>query len=179
MCFQLTHFPCDDWENIYTLSYYHNRIGSMNYCPLFRVRSWNNGVRCMSFCILTNSLYSVPWMSISLTHLSKSLAAPCICTNILCWFIDIKIIMTSQWPTYPLPPKTYIDFFFTIHGLPPPNPVFRWSFLNHFILLKIWGFQHGFTMPCGTRGIREQFGMSDHEESLVILFDLNNAPSGF
>ena len=24
----------------------------MNYYPLFRVRSWNNGVRCMSFCIL-------------------------------------------------------------------------------------------------------------------------------
>ena len=27
-------------------------FGSMNYYPLFRVRSWNNGVRCMSFCIL-------------------------------------------------------------------------------------------------------------------------------
>ena len=52
MCFQLIHFPCDDWENIYTLSYYHNQIGSMDYYPLFRVRSWNNGVRCMSFCIL-------------------------------------------------------------------------------------------------------------------------------
>ena len=48
VCFQFTHFPCDDWENIYTLS---NQIGSMNYYPLFRVRSWNNGVRFMSFCI--------------------------------------------------------------------------------------------------------------------------------
>ena len=38
VCFQFTHFSCDDWENIYTLSYYHHRIGSMNYCPLFRVR---------------------------------------------------------------------------------------------------------------------------------------------
>ena len=47
VCFQFTHFPCDDWENIYTLSYYHHQIGSMNYCPLFRVRSWNNGVRCL------------------------------------------------------------------------------------------------------------------------------------
>ena len=47
VCFQLTHFPCDDWDNIYTLSYYHHRIGSMNYYPLFRVRSWNNGVRCL------------------------------------------------------------------------------------------------------------------------------------
>ena len=56
MCFQFTHFLCDDWENIYiyiyTLSYYHHQIGSMNYYPLFRVRSWNNGMRCMAFYIL-------------------------------------------------------------------------------------------------------------------------------
>ena len=52
VCFQFTHFSCDDWENIYTLSNYHHQIGSMNYYPLFRVRSWNNGVRCMSFYIL-------------------------------------------------------------------------------------------------------------------------------
>ena len=50
--FQFTHFPCDDLDKIYTLSYYHHRIGSMNYHPLFRVRSWNNLVRCMSFYIL-------------------------------------------------------------------------------------------------------------------------------
>ena len=30
VCFQFTHFPCDDWENLYTLSYYHHQIGSMN-----------------------------------------------------------------------------------------------------------------------------------------------------
>ena len=52
VCFQFTHSPCDDWENIYTLSYYHHQIESMSYYPLFRVRSWNNGVRCMSFYIL-------------------------------------------------------------------------------------------------------------------------------
>ena len=52
VCFQFTHFSCDDCENIYTLSYYHHQIGSMNYHQLFRVRSWNNGVRCMSFYIL-------------------------------------------------------------------------------------------------------------------------------
>ena len=51
VCFQFTHFPCDDWENKYTLSYHH-QIGSMNYYPLFRVRSLNNGVPCMSCCIL-------------------------------------------------------------------------------------------------------------------------------
>ena len=39
-------------ERIYTLSYYHHQIGSMNYYPLFRVRSWNNGMRCMSLYIL-------------------------------------------------------------------------------------------------------------------------------
>ena len=52
MCFQFTHSLRDDWENIHTLSYYHNQIGSMNYYPLFMVRSWNNGMRCMSFYIL-------------------------------------------------------------------------------------------------------------------------------
>ena len=46
VCFQFTHFSCDDWENIYTLSYYYHQTGSMNYYPLFRVRS------CMSFYIL-------------------------------------------------------------------------------------------------------------------------------
>ena len=40
-------------EKIYTLSYYHHQIGSMNCYPLFRVRSWNNGLRCMSLYILT------------------------------------------------------------------------------------------------------------------------------
>ena len=48
MCFQFTHFHCDDCERIYILSYHHHQIGSMNYYPLFRVRSWNNGMRCMS-----------------------------------------------------------------------------------------------------------------------------------
>ena len=42
-------------EWICILSYYHHQIGSMNYYPLFRVRSWNNGVRCMSFYILIHT----------------------------------------------------------------------------------------------------------------------------
>ena len=37
---------------IYTLSYYHHQIGSMNYYPLFRVRSWNNSMHCRSLYIL-------------------------------------------------------------------------------------------------------------------------------
>ena len=40
VCLQFTHFPCDDWENMHTLSYYHHQIGSMNHYPLFRVRSF-------------------------------------------------------------------------------------------------------------------------------------------
>ena len=56
VCF---HFFCDDCENIYTLSYHHHQIGSMNYYPLFRVRSWNNGVHCMSFYIRLNILYTI------------------------------------------------------------------------------------------------------------------------
>ena len=55
VCFQFNHFLCDDWENIYSLSYYYHEIGSMNYYPLFKVWSWNNGMRCMSFYILKNN----------------------------------------------------------------------------------------------------------------------------
>ena len=43
-------------EIIYTLSYYHHQIGSMTYYPLFRVRSWNNGMRCLSLYILIDLL---------------------------------------------------------------------------------------------------------------------------
>ena len=39
-------------EMIYTLCYYHHQIGSMNYYPLFRARSWNNGMRCTSIFLL-------------------------------------------------------------------------------------------------------------------------------
>ena len=52
-------YPFPLWwmiEYIYTLSYYHHQIGSANYYPLFRVRSWSNGVRCMSCYILTKCL---------------------------------------------------------------------------------------------------------------------------
>ena len=49
---QLTRFSYDDCENMCTWSYYHHQIGSMTHLPLFRVRSWNNGMCCMSFYIL-------------------------------------------------------------------------------------------------------------------------------
>ena len=62
VCFQFTHFLRDDWDNIHTLFYYHHQIGSMNYFPLFRVRSWNNCMRCMSFYIL------MTWISTYITN---------------------------------------------------------------------------------------------------------------
>ena len=46
---QLTHFSYRDFENTYTLSWYQYQIGNMSHLPLFSVRSWNNGIRCMSF----------------------------------------------------------------------------------------------------------------------------------
>ena len=52
VCLQFTHFPCDDWGNIYTLSHYHQQIGSMNCKSLFRSWPWNNGIRCMSLYIV-------------------------------------------------------------------------------------------------------------------------------
>ena len=57
VCFQFTLSSGDDWENIYTWSYYHHQIRSMNYYPMFRVRSWNNSFRCMSFYILISPNY--------------------------------------------------------------------------------------------------------------------------
>ena len=59
VCIQLTQFFYDDCENMCTLSYYHqHQIGSMTHLPLFRVRLWNNGMRCMSFYILVNTFIS-------------------------------------------------------------------------------------------------------------------------
>ena len=51
-CIRLTYFSYDDRENTCTLSWYHHQIGSMIHLPLFRIRSWNYGMRCMSFYIL-------------------------------------------------------------------------------------------------------------------------------
>ena len=44
-----------DCENIDTLYYHHQQIESMIYYPLFMVRSWNNGMRCISLYILTHT----------------------------------------------------------------------------------------------------------------------------
>ena len=49
-----------------TLSYYHHQIGSMNHKPLFRVRSWNNGMRCMYYYVLM-----FLWNCVSGKHILK------------------------------------------------------------------------------------------------------------
>ena len=66
-------------ERIYTLSYYHHQIGSMNYYPLFRVRSWNNGMRCMSlyshqtcWCDLMNNLIIMMSWNENIFHVTGS-----------------------------------------------------------------------------------------------------------
>ena len=52
VCIQFTHVCYDGCESTCTLSYYHQQIGSMINLPLFKVTSWNNGMRSMSFYIL-------------------------------------------------------------------------------------------------------------------------------
>ena len=41
-----------DCENIRTSYYYHHEIKKMNYEPPSSIKSWNNGMRCMSCCFL-------------------------------------------------------------------------------------------------------------------------------
>ena len=40
-----------------SLSYYYHQIGRTNHSALFRVSSWNNGMRCMSFYVLIMTLW--------------------------------------------------------------------------------------------------------------------------
>ena len=43
-----THFTYDDCKKTCAWSYYHHQIGRITHLPLFRDRSWNNNMRCMS-----------------------------------------------------------------------------------------------------------------------------------
>ena len=63
--FQFTQFPSWWLREYIALSYYHHQIGSMNYYPLFRVRSWNNGMHCMSLYILILRDKAILWLSYS------------------------------------------------------------------------------------------------------------------
>ena len=70
VCIQLAHFSFDDCENTCTLSFYHHQIGSMTHLPLHRGRSWNNGMRCMSFYISMGCLCQP---NAALFHINRAL----------------------------------------------------------------------------------------------------------
>ena len=55
-------------ERLYTLSYHHNQIGSMNYYPLFRVRSWNHDMHCMYIYILRFADILYAWICVILQY---------------------------------------------------------------------------------------------------------------
>ena len=113
VCFQFIYFLCDDWDNIYTVSYCHHQIGSMNYFPLFRFRSWNNGMRCVSFYILIliistlykNVLYPRSWTTVyrmKLLHFDSNVIKVCSQEAITLTKDDpgLRPIMTSQGLCY-------------------------------------------------------------------------------
>ena len=56
VCIQFTHVSYDVCEIMCTLSYWHHQIGSVIHLPLLMGRSWNNGMRCMSFYIFMITL---------------------------------------------------------------------------------------------------------------------------
>ena len=80
LCFQFAHLIPMWWlgEYISFVLYYHHQIGGMN--PMFRVSSWNNDMRCMSFYILGNNvieferLYVSYKQNPSCEHVSKILS---------------------------------------------------------------------------------------------------------
>ena len=86
---------------IYVLSYYHHQIGSMKYFPLFRFRSWNNGMRCMSFYILVMSF--VKWRPFC-----SGLEVIMFYNGVL-WCSGAVVVRTrpamcTLWPAEPQPP---------------------------------------------------------------------------
>ena len=96
VCFQFTQFPRDGWENI-ILFYYHHQIGSMNYYPLFRVRSWNNGKRSL----YSYGLTLIPvWISL-ITSIIKC---------------GMKLIIHSQISTVQILEMTKKSFHSTFYG---------------------------------------------------------------
>ena len=64
-------YPIPPWwlREYIALSYYHHQIGSMNYHPLFRARSWNNGtVKQCAVC-----LFIFLWVENIQQHINKYL----------------------------------------------------------------------------------------------------------
>ena len=70
VCLHFTHLPCDDWDNIcFVLLSSSNR--KYEFYPLFRVRSWNNGIRCMSLNSYDNSTARVVHFNIKLNSMPR------------------------------------------------------------------------------------------------------------
>ena len=53
---------------IYALSYYHHQIENMNYHSLLRVRSWNNGMRCLFLYIILKKIGHIFYATQSSVH---------------------------------------------------------------------------------------------------------------
>ena len=51
-----------------TLSYYHHQIGSMNYHSLLRVRSRNNGIRCVSILLFRVYKWTCAYICVNLRY---------------------------------------------------------------------------------------------------------------
>ena len=110
-------------ERIYTLSYYHHQIWSMSYYPLFRVRSWNNGIRCMS-------LYSYEMQSMKLKGGIRVSPCPSVCLSV-CPSVD-RIVSTLYLLQYSLDPfHIYTSYQATSDGV---------SYVKFFENWKMWSF---------------------------------------
>ena len=106
-------------ERIYTLSYYHHQIRRMNYHPLFRVRSWNNDMLCMSLYILwkgfhvyENHMFSfLEFLEWCFHHKTNFLGLMCAAT------IHRKCIYQKQCAT-----TIYLGYIYQTHWIFPHRP---------------------------------------------------------
>ena len=68
----LTHSACNSYGIIWTPSYYHHQIGSMNHFPLSRVRSWNKDISAEIKAWLSNCIHGIPGAPFTNTASKKS-----------------------------------------------------------------------------------------------------------
>ena len=99
VCFQFNLLHCDDWENVYTLPYYHHQIGSMN--PLFRVRSWKNGMHCMPLYILITGTWTIMKSPQCLLSLRPKITGP-MARRLTSWMNKMRIgaYISIKMPIY-------------------------------------------------------------------------------
>ena len=99
VCFQFNLLHCDDWENVYTLPYYHHQIGNMN--PLFRVRSWKNGMRCMPLYILITGTWTIMKSPQCLLSLRPKITGP-MARRLTSWMNKMRIgaYISIKMPIY-------------------------------------------------------------------------------